>query len=92
MNLSWIPRRPREEQSHEVSPSGMAHTTPTVVSAAATALLKNWLLAIWLLHSISILTTVGTTEYLLFLLYMFQYEFKRFQQTRAVLFITDTSY
>lgn len=40
MNLFWIPLRPREEQSHEVAPAGMAHTTPTVVSAAVTVLLK----------------------------------------------------
>lgn len=40
MNLLWISLRPREERSHEVAPSGMAHITPTVVSAAVTVLLK----------------------------------------------------
>lgn len=35
-----MPWRPKEEDSHEVAPTVLAHTSPTVVSAAVTALLK----------------------------------------------------
>lgn len=40
VNLLLMPRRPKEEDSQEVAPTVLAHTSPTVVSAAVTALLK----------------------------------------------------
>lgn len=36
----FVCRCPTEENSHEVAPTVLAHTSPTVVSAAVTALLK----------------------------------------------------
>lgn len=40
MSREFVCRCPTEENSHEVAPTVLAHTSPTVVSAAVTALLK----------------------------------------------------
>lgn len=40
MSREFVCGCPTEENSHEVAPTVLAHTSPTVVSAAVTALLK----------------------------------------------------